>query len=122
MGFQNAVLQQCTDFFQKAMDTASKRPNMERLQEISDLNEVYKTRAIALQKIWANDWAQLFESAKQMASFQDLPNFAGHYSQFFNQSEKQLAKQMEEYTELMENTVASYSYWVAKQIQNEYRY
>ncbi len=116
------MFRQFSDFFQQALNTASKESNAERLQEINDLNDVYKTRALALQKMWTHDWKNLLDSAKPMANVNELPNFAQHYSTLFNLSEKQVAKQIEEYNELLENTLSSYTYWLAKQIQQEYLY
>lgn len=96
---------------------AATKPKVEHLKDIQELNDACNKRTSAMQKTWANDWAEWFKYANSISGAQTLPKFAERTNNINMQAHAQIAKQTNELAELVENASVSYSYWLAKQIE-----
>lgn len=114
---QYGLFKRSVDIYQNSIKIAAKKPKMELIKEIHELNDACSKRATAMQKIWANDWAEWLQYANSVTGAQTLPKFAERTNNISMQAQAQIAKQTNEFTELLENTSVSYSYWLAKQLE-----
>lgn len=97
---------------------ASGKPDLSAINEIGELNQASLQRTMDLHANWAQDWSTWFDYSQSISGANTVPKLAERTNNIVLQAQTQAASQMNELSELMENAMVSYSYWVAQKLKD----
>lgn len=107
-----------------AKDTAMlavSKPRPEVLAEGLELASATVQRVAQLQKNWAQDWGKWGHYCWTLAGADTAPKIMERSNNIALQAQAQVASQMNELTELVENIGVSYAFWVHRQVREARR-
>lgn len=91
-------------------------PNAEGLAEGVELANATRTRALALQQQWVQDWTDWSSFARSIEGADTIPKYADRTGNIFLQASALMVTQMGQWSELMDNVGVNYAFWVHRQI------
>ena len=97
---------------------ASGKPDISAINEIGELNQASMQRTMDLHANWAQDWSTWFDYSQSISGANTVPKLAERTNNIMLQAQTQAASQMNELSELMENAMVSYSYWIAQKLKD----
>ncbi|MEM8553574.1 MAG: hypothetical protein AAGF71_01990 [Pseudomonadota bacterium] len=113
---QSTQVQRCSTMVQDTVKLAMTQPDPGTFAEAAELARATTEQAIGLQKQWAQDWANWMAYASTISGADTIPKIADRSSNIVLQAQAQMANQVTQMSELVDNAMVSYNFWVAQKI------
>lgn len=114
-----AQAQRCAKLAQDTARLAMRPPEPSTFSELVELGRASADRMTALQKGWLRDWSDWAAYAGSIAGADTVPKFTERAGNIALRAEAQLQKQINQTTDLGENILVSYGFWLSKRLGDD---
>lgn len=116
---QEAALRACELSQKTAQVCMTAPPSGSALQEATALAEAAVTRAATLQISWLRAWTDWVEFVATIDGADTTAKYADRLNNIALRAEAQVATQVTDSLELLDNVTVSYAYWLTQRLEGE---